>query len=256
MNTTRRHFIGSALLSLALFLPLSSCLSPAVAAEDKPIRVLLVTGGHDFEGPQFSEMFRSFENIRVKAVEHPKAHAYFKPEAAKDYDVLVFYDMYQDISEEAKKDLLALLKEGKGLLAMHHCLASYQKWPEYEKIIGGRYNLQKRIVDGVEQPASTYKHDVKFKVKVASPDHPVTQGVKDFEIHDETYGRFVVSPEVKPLLTTDEPTSSPTICWAQTYGNARVVTLQLGHDHLAYENPNFRRIVSQAIQWVAPRNSK
>lgn len=231
-------------------------MTQSLADENSPIRVLLVTGGHDFERKPFFGMFQSFDNVRIKAVEHPNAHAHFKPEAAKQYDVIVFYDMWQEISDEAKNDLVQLLNQGKGLLAMHHCLASYQKWPEYEKIIGGRYNLEKRVVNGVEQPASTYLHDVKFKVQVASSDHPVTQGIKDFEILDETYGRFVVSPEVHPLLTTTEATSSPTVCWAKTYGKSRVITLQLGHDHMAYDNPHFRRVVSQAIRWVAPQIRK
>lgn len=32
-------------------------------------------------------------------------------------------------------------QEGKGLVALHHCLASFQDWDEYPKIIGGRYHL-------------------------------------------------------------------------------------------------------------------
>ena len=35
---------------------------------------------------------------------------------------------------------------------------------------------------------------------------------------------------VTPLLTTDEPSSTPIIGWAKKYGKARVVTLQSGHD--------------------------
>ena len=43
---------------------------------------------------------------------------------------------------------------------------------------------------GTEKPASTYKHDVDFKVHVEDPNHPVTHGIKDFAIHDETYGKI------------------------------------------------------------------
>jgi type 1 glutamine amidotransferase len=31
------------------------------------------------------------------------------------------------------------------------------------------------------------------------------------------------------------------------------VYLQLGHDHWAYENPNYRELVARAIRWVARR---
>ena len=52
-------------------------------------------------------------------------------------------------------------------------------------------------------------------------------------------------------LTTDEPTSTPKIGWAHTYGKSRVFYMALGHDHFAYENPNYRQLVHQAIRWVA-----
>jgi type 1 glutamine amidotransferase len=173
------------------------------------------------------------------------------PESAKNFDVLVLYDMYQPITEQEKANFLAWLKAGKGLVVMHHAIANYQKWPEYAKIIGAKYYLEKTVVDGVEKARSAYQHDVKFKVVVADPNHPVTKGVKDFEIHDETYKLFDVHEGVQPLLSTDEPLSNKVIAWAKTYGPARVVYLQSGHDHYAYENPSFQKIVSQAINWTS-----
>ncbi|MCK7538768.1 MAG: ThuA domain-containing protein [Marinilabiliales bacterium] len=80
--------------------------------------------------------------------------------------------------------------------------------------------------------------------------HPVTKGVKDFEIFDETYKGYYVEEGVKPLLTTSEPSSTPVIGWTKKYGKARIVTLQSGHDVPTFENPSFRKILKQAIEWV------
>jgi hypothetical protein len=224
------------------------------AADDGKIRVLIMSGGHDFETNQFFDMFRDNAAITFEAVTHPNAHRKLRPEAAKAFDVLVLYDMWQAITDEAKADLVDFLKSGKGLVSLHHSIANYQKWPEYGNILGGRYYLEKTLVDGVEKPPSTWKHDVRFKVRLADPQHPVTRGLEDFEIHDETYGRFDMAPNAHALLTTDEPTSARHIGWANTYRGTRVVYLQLGHDHFAYENPNYRRLVAQAIQWVAKKD--
>jgi uncharacterized protein len=245
-------FMGSMreLSGLLLLLVTGLAASAAPAATD-PLRVLLVTGGHDFQTNQFLDLFRSEPGVRLVHVVHPEAQAWFKPERAGDYDVLVSYDMWQDISEEAKADLLALVRSGKGLLAMHHCLASYQAWGDYARLIGGKYHLREWTRDGQLQPGSTYRHDVQFQVRVVVPDHPVTRGVSDFTIHDETYGGFEVKPDVTPLLKTDESSSGPVIAWARKEEAGRVVYLQLGHDRLAYENPAFRQIVHQAIRWVA-----
>lgn len=217
------------------------------------IRVLVITGGHDFEVEPFFKVFKDNPEITFVAADHPKAHAYFKKDAASNYDVIVAYDMHQEISEEAKKDFLALLQSGKGLVVMHHAIASYQNWPEYAKIIGAKYYLEKTTVDGVEKPRSLWQHDVNIKVEVADKNHPVTKGINDFEIHDETYKLFDVFGDVQPLLTTKEPLSNLVIAWAKSYGPARVVYLQSGHDHFAYENPNFQTILRQAIRWTAKR---
>src|SRR5690349_177691 len=142
-------------ICLCSFLALILVTSTPAAEQGKSapgkIRVLVVTGGHDFERDQFFKLFSDNGDIMFKAAEHPNVHALLKPEAAKDFDVLVAYDMHQEISEAAKADLLAWLKAGKGFVVLHHAIASYQKWPEYSKIIGARYYLEKTTVNGVEK---------------------------------------------------------------------------------------------------------
>lgn len=239
-------FVCSVLFSLLL--AASQAAEPSGAVK---IRVLVVTGGHDFEQQPFFQVFKDNPDISYRAVAHPKAHALLKADAARNWDVLVFYDMHQEITDEAKADLLARLKEGKGLVVLHHAIADYQNWPEWHKILGARYYLEPTVVDGVSKARSAYQHGVTFKIHVADPNHPVTRGVKDFEILDETYSLFDVAPDVHPLLTTDEPKSNKVIGWCKSYGPARVVYIQSGHDHFAYENPNFRQILRQAIRWTA-----
>ncbi len=224
------------------------------AAPAEKLRVLVVTGGHDFEQAPFFQVFKENTEISYQAVAHPNFHPLLKADAAKAYDVMVLYDMHQEITDEAKADFVARLNEGKGLVVLHHAIASYQAWPEYNKIIGAHYYLAKTNVNGVEKARSAYQHGVHFKIKVADPNHPVTRGVNDFDILDETYNLFDVFDTCHPLLTTDEPKSNKVIAWAKTYGKARVIYLQSGHDHFAYENPSFRKLLQQAIRWAATKN--
>jgi type 1 glutamine amidotransferase len=248
-----RAFLHCGLIAGVLLSLSGWAAEPAKGSPDK-LRVFVVTGGHDFEHDQFFKLFHDNPDIIFRAVEHPNAHALLRPESAKNYDVLVVYDMHQEISEEAKGDILAWLNHGKGFVVLHHAIASYQQWPEYSKIIGAHYYLEKTTVDEVEKARSTYKHGMHFKIHVVDPNHPVTRGISDFEIHDEVYNLFDVAKDVHPLLTTDEPQSKKVIGWAKTYGPARVVYLQSGHDHFAYENPNYQQILRQAIRWTARRD--
>jgi type 1 glutamine amidotransferase len=242
-------------LCIAALLDMGLTSAVAQNAGQRParIRVLVVTGGHDFERDAFLRLFQENPEITFRLVAHPGAYPLLNAASAKDYDVLVLYDMYQGITEEAKQDFVARLKEGKGLVALHHAIGSCQKWPEYAKIIGARYYLEPTEVAGVQKARSVYQHDMKFTVHIADSDHPVTEGLKDFTLHDETYNLFDVAPDNHVLLTTDEPTSNKVIGWARTYEKSRVVYLQSGHDHFAYENPNYQTLLKQAIRWVANR---
>ena len=247
---TIRAWVAAARVPLVLFV-LGGCASGSAEKSAGKIRVLVVTGGHGFEKPQFFKLFQDNPDITCQAVEHPNAHALLKAEAAKQYDVIVMYDFNQKISDEAKADFVARLKDGKGLVVLHHAIAAYPAWPEYWNIIGAHYYLAATNINGVAKPRSAWKEGMHFRIHVADPKHPVTQGVQDFDTHDETYKWFDVSEECHPLLTTDEPESNKVIAWAKTYRGARVVLIQSGHDHFAYENPSYQQILRQAIRWAA-----
>jgi uncharacterized protein len=233
---------------------LAALLLAGVAGAAEKTRLLVISGGHEFQTNEFYQVFKDNPDVTFETYSHPNAQARLRPDAAKNYDVLVLYDLWPKISEETRADFLDFLKAGKGLVVLHHAIANYAQWPEYEKIVGGKYYLEKTTVNGVEKPRSIWKHGVDFTVRILDPLHPVTRGVKDFQIHDETYGLFDMGPDSHALLGTDEATSARNIGWAKTYGPARVVFIQLGHDAKAYENPNYRQLVAQAIRWVAKKD--
>lgn len=217
----------------------------------KPIRILVVTGGHDYNIEKFNVMLGSLgKNIQYQVEELPGAYVMFLPENRDKYDVLVFYHMWQEITKEQENTLADCISKGKPLVVLHHSICAYDDWPEYTSIIGGKYFHKPTIINGVEYPVSSYIHDLHFNIKIVDPNNPVTKGLSDFKIFDETYKGCYVSKDVTQLLTTDEPTSTPVIGWTKTYGRARIVTLQSGHDVPTFENPDFIKLLKQAIEWV------
>ena len=83
--------------------------------------------------------------------------------------------------------------------------------------------------------------------------HPVTEGLSGFVIEDETYKGMWISPKVQVLLTTGNPTSDGPLAWLGRHPKARLVYIQLGHGSLAHRNPNYQRLVRNAIGWAAGR---
>jgi type 1 glutamine amidotransferase len=228
--------------------------TPCLASEEGKLRVLIVTGGHAFEEKAFYGMFDSIPDITCERAVYPEAGKILKPELADRFDVIVFYDMWaQGIPAEQQEAFVALLDRGIGVVALHHTMAAHAQWPEYAKIIGGKYHFKEREVDGKQLPKSTFAHGQVMDVSVADQEHPITRGLKDFTIHDEAYSQFDTDPKARVLLKTNHAKSDPELAWVKTYKRSRVFFLQLGHDHLAYEHPTYRELVARGIRWSAGR---
>jgi type 1 glutamine amidotransferase len=246
----------AALLAPALAAAALSTASPLSAAQElfrpspkaeNAVRVLLVTGGHDHD-VSFYSVLDGQGDLDVRVDPHPNA---FRGDVlpGRDADVVVLYDMPAAMAPEQETHLRAFVEGGGGIVALHHAIAGRTGWRWWgEEVLGGRY-LEKPEGD---RPASTYKHDVELTVRVVA-DHPVTSGLETFRVLDETYKGMWISPKVKVLLRTDDPTSDGPVAWVSAYARARVAYIQLGHGREAHLHPTYRRLVRNAVLWAARR---
>jgi type 1 glutamine amidotransferase len=228
------------------------CVFVAGAAESKPLRVLLTYGGHGFQQKEFFALWDALPGVTYTKAELPKQADLLKPGLEKQYDVIVMYDMAKGFSAEQRKAFTALLETGIGLVSTHHNLGAHPDWPEFTSIIGGKYLFAPLTIDGKEHPKSTYAEGETIKVMIADKEHPITKGLADFTIHDETYGQFYLAPDSHVLLTTDHPKCGRGIGWTRKYGKSRVCYLIFGHDQKAWENPNYQELLVRAMRWAAP----
>ena len=212
-------------------------IAPETAAtKAAPVRAMLVVGGHDHD-PSFYSIFEDHPGIQVNVNPHPKA---FEGEMRERYDVLVMYDLLGGLSEKKRANLRNFAEAGKGIVVLHHALASNGDWPWwYQEVVGGRYLLDK----------STYKHDVELTVAPFAS-HPVLRGIPPMRLVDETYQGMWFSPDNTVLLKTGEPTSDGPVAWISRYAKSRVIAIQLGHDRQAHNYPPFRQLIHNAILWA------
>ncbi len=178
-----------------------------------------------------------------------------------------------------KTGLEALLTQGKGVVALHHAIAGWPDWPEYADWLGGRFLYTPGLVRGRICPDSGYRHDVAYEAEAADPAHPVLDGIpQTFPLKDELYLYQVFEAEVQPLLRARQafvqdgfysahravakgemfsnagwkhPVGSNLIGWTKRALNSPLVYLQPGDGPQTYADSNFRRIVRNAIAWVA-----
>ena len=254
--------------------------------------ILLVTKGHPYEREPFYDVFEQMPDVNWTLAEQPAAQALFNIDEAQAYDAFVCYDMpgiefradgppvFTEPSARYKKHFLALLEAGHGFVFLHHAIAGWPAWPEYAEIIGGRFLYLPAQLRGAACQDSGYRHGITHNVSVVA-DHPVTAGVPaQFEITDELYLYEVFADDVEPLLASDydfvrdnfysaakvvnegkmfdnegweHAPGSNLIGWTRTFGNSRIVYLQCGDDPVAYANPHFQKLLSNAIAWVSER---
>jgi hypothetical protein len=216
-----------------------------------PVKVAVITGGHDYDKPAFTEMLTALGNgFAFRIIELPGAYEVFQPRNRTKYDVLVFYHMWQTITDDEAKLFADCIRQGKPLVVLHHSICAFDGWEEYVRIVGGKYFHVPTVVDGIEYKISSYEHDRDILIQVVDTLHPVTRGLRDFVLFDETYKDFYVLPGVVPLLRTNDPTSTPVIGWTHRYGLSRVVTIQSGHDTPTFKNADYRKLLRQAILYV------
>lgn len=214
----------------------------------QPIKIMVVTGGHSYDTLQFFEMFDALKGIEYEHFQQPKANQKLVKDLAKDFDVIAFYDMWKSISDAEKSAYLKLTQQGKPFLFLHHSIASYQDWPEFEKILGGKYVEKGRGVPVEEQ--SNYEHDVWVYTKVENVT-TVTKGFNELRFFDEIYGNVRISDDVVPLLKTRHPKSMEIVAWENRYNNSKIIYLQPGHDYRTYESEDYRKLLLQAIKFLA-----
>lgn len=204
-------------------------------------RILVVTGGHAYE-TSFYSLFDGLNWDHISSNEDA-----YKQDLRKKYDVIVMYDMSRTISDRAKKNLQDFLESGKGLVILHHAIASYQDWEWWwREVAGGRYVL--KAEPGF--PASNYKHDEEIFVRAALK-HPVIGDTMPMHVIDEVYGNLWISDKIQVLATTDHPGTNGPLVWVSSYPKSRVVVNLLGHDHQSHRHAGFQQLVRNAILWTA-----
>jgi len=215
------------------------------------IDVLIVTSGHHFNHESFFGIF-NYDDINYTEYVLKDESEIFEDISDWKHDVLLLYNMTQNISPKRQENFVKLLKEkGVGLVVMHHAQAAFQSWREYHYIIGTAYIYFDVDIDGKPWPHGKVHEGLRIPITIKDKKHPITQGIKDFEIVDETYMGRWWAQDNHVLLTTSHPENDEPIAWTRKYGKSNVFNIQLGHDEQAHNCPEFREIVIRGIRWTA-----
>lgn len=165
------------------------------------------------------------------------------------YDAVLWYNIHWDPPEGILQKYLEneIGRTKQGIVLLHHALLSFQDWEVYTEICG----LRRRGSGGLFK----YTQNQTVVQRIADPAHPVTQGLDDFTIIDETY--TIGEPEEPGnhiLITTGNETSIKNLAWTRRYRESRVFAYASGHDSRAYSHGSFRKALHQGLRWAAGKD--
>ncbi len=244
MKTT---LLLAAIAALTLF-----GMAPATRAADQPkkIKVLLVTGDDVGVHPwrevsqAIREILLSSGNFDVRVCED--AGVLDCAGNLGRYD-LVFLHLFNQstptLSPTAKENLAQFVSNGKGLVVSHLSSASFKEWDEFQKMCG-RHWVMGTSGHGPRSP---------FKTRIANKEHPITQGLTDFEADDELYAKMQGDTPITVLVEADSDWSKRTepLAFIVQYGQGRVFHETFGHDGRALQNPSVQKLIQRGCEWTA-----
>lgn len=185
--------------------------------------------------------------------------AIFRPDLLRRFRVVVLASSSGDaFSPDQRAAFRQWIEAGGRVVALHAAGGdpSYA-WDYYrDRIIGALF---------VGHPGGPEQFQA-ATVTILKPDHPIMRGIRlPWKPVDEWYSfdRVPAPPQSELLATIDEASYRPgaklamgrvhPIAWINRVGRGAVFYSAIGHNRGSYDDPNYRRMIANALEWAGKR---
>ncbi|GAA2092557.1 ThuA domain-containing protein [Microlunatus panaciterrae] len=224
---------------------------------------LVVRGGWEGHQPrEATDLFIPFlekNGFVVRVEESPDIYA--DAGVMADTDLVVQCFTMGSIEREPLQGLIAAVEAGTGMAGWHGGIAdSFRNSSDYLHLIGGQFachpgKAPHLRVGGAEDNFVPYR--VNFLP--AAAEHPITQGLSDFDLVTEQY--WVLADDYCDVLATTtqavregdpwhRPVTSPAV-WTRSWGQGKIFVCTPGHQLDVLEDPNVRTLVERGLLWAS-----
>jgi len=248
-----RSAVGFVLLVILLGVSVSSNASMN-QPKGKPIKVLIFSGSNNHEWkkttPLLNRIFDESGLFSTNVCDKPDTLNY---ETLKKFDLVVsnantWPDNNLRLSSRWEADFSRYVNEGGGALFFHAGASSFYGWDDYKRIGIGRWGKE-----------TFHNAPIVAKLYHLDQHHPITKGLKGFQIMDEIWEKTELSNAARSIgsLTATNAKDGhsidePAIFVTQT-GKGRSFFTILGHDERALLNSGLRTLLVRAAEWCADR---
>jgi type 1 glutamine amidotransferase len=226
-------------------------------------RALVVRGGWDGHMPvETTAAFIPFLEANGFTVRVEDGTAvYTDADYLDTVDLIVQINTMNTIEPEEFAGLQRAVLNGTGMAGWHGGIAdSYRNNADYLHMIGGQF-AHHAGKDPAERTGEQSDNYIPYTVHITEygVQHPITQGIDDFDLVTEQY--WVLSDEYNDVLATttqdvrpwdawNRPVTAPAI-WTRQWGKGRIFVSAPGHRIEIVEDPNVRTIIERGLLWAA-----
>ncbi len=138
-----------------------------------------------------------------------------------------------------------LMKRGVGLVTLHWASSVHQQnlkrlGPTWMSYLGGTW------------VSNVGLHTGKSPLRQLAPDHPISRGWEEYEIHDEYYLNPTIGEQTTPILEVMAADKPVVVGWAfERENGGRAFGTTLGHYYRNFQQEPFRRMIVNGILWSA-----
>jgi type 1 glutamine amidotransferase len=252
-----RCSVSTSWIYVCLAVAISVGFSPTNSFSAEPAKKLLIIGdkpdGHPAKTHEFmagakvlSELLQKTDGLEVTVVDGKEPWPEGPDLIRKSDGVVIFVSqggMWAQNDSRRHEALVKLAARGGGISALHWGIgAKDDKYIEgYQQLIGGIHG------------GSNRKY-TKLKTKLTpAKDHPITRGVKTFEIDDEFYYqlKFAKDGKLTPIIQVELDGATETVSWAwERLDGGRSFGFGMLHYHANWQDKSYRHIVSQGVLWT------
>jgi type 1 glutamine amidotransferase len=225
-------------------------------AQQKPLQVLLVTGGcchnYTFQTQALTNAVNAVAPTEWKIVNEggngsrAEIALYENPDWAKGFDAVIHNECFADTANTNYiSRITSVHKAGVPAVVIHCAMHTYRAtasddWREFLGVTSRRHDHQSR-----------------YPVKWQMAEHPILKGVPESWTTpmDELYIIDKLWPNAKTLATSpsERDGKSHPVFWINQYGSARVFGTTYGHSDDTFRDPVFLGIVTRGLLWSAGR---
>lgn len=251
----------------------SLTLIPAHAAEVKPLRVLLITGGccHDYVNQKdiLKQGLEARANVVVDQIyadipagtpaTKPPLPIYGNPDYAKGYDVVIHDECASDINDPAIiKGVLAPHRAGIPAVNLHCAMHCYRIGDPKEPAQAG--SERALWFDCLGLQSSGHGAQLPIAIHFTDTSHAITHGLSDWTtIKEELYNNVQIFPTAKPLARGQQTTKNKdgttkvddyVVVWVNDYQGTRVFNTTIGHNNATVADARYLDLVTRGLLWA------